>query len=69
MTTSSFFHSECGTELSLWSDLIYCENCGHIPVDLPSEIDSTEITDFLPCLIEADIIAKTDFHGMGIKQI
>jgi hypothetical protein len=69
MTNKSFFHSECGGNLSLWAGLIYCGNCGHIPVDLPPEIDFTEITDFLPYLIEAGIIAESDFHGMALKQI
>jgi len=66
MTNSSILHSECGRELSLWADLIYSETCGHIPIHLTSE---TEITDFLPCLIEADIIAKTDFQGIALNQI
>jgi hypothetical protein len=69
MTNTLFFHSECGGGLSLWADLIYCENCGHIPVDLPPETDSTDITVFLPYLIEADIIAKSDSYGLALKQI
>jgi hypothetical protein len=70
MTNTLFFHSECGGRLSLWADLIYCANCGgSIPVDLPPEMESTDIIEFLPCLMEADIIAITDFHGMALKQI
>ncbi|MFI5304439.1 MAG: hypothetical protein ACHQYP_06540 [Nitrospiria bacterium] len=69
MTYKSFFHSDCGGKLSLWAGLIYCNNCGHIPIDLPPEIDFTDITVFLPHLIEGGIIAKSDFHGIIRKQI
>jgi hypothetical protein len=69
MSNDSYSHADCGGSLSLWADLIYCTNCGHIPVDLASDMASTDITEFLPCLIEAGIIAATDLHGISLKQI
>ena len=69
MTSKSFFHADCGESLSLWGGFVYCARCGHLPLNVNPEIDSTEITDFLPYLIEAGIIAESDFHGIALKQI
>jgi hypothetical protein len=68
MSNDSLFHGDCRGSLSIWAGEIHCVNCGHIPLDVRPEIDSTEIAAFLPNLIEAGIIASTDFHGMALKQ-
>ena len=69
MLNDSLFHDDCGGSLSIWAGEIHCATCGHIPLDLQPDNDLMEITDFLPNLIEAGIIAETDFHGMALKQI
>lgn len=68
MSNDTFFHADCGGRLSIWAGMIYCE-CGHVPLDVNPDMDSTEITDFLPYLIQAGIIAQSDFQGMVLKQI
>ncbi|MBI3605736.1 MAG: hypothetical protein HY202_06905 [Nitrospirae bacterium] len=62
-------HSDCGGRLAISAGMVHCVNCGHLPLNTHPEIDSDDLTFWLPCLEEAGIIAKTDFQGMPHIQI
>lgn len=69
VSENALSHSDCGGSLAISAGMVFCVNCGHLPLDIHPEIDSEDITFWLPCLEEAGIIAKTDIQGMPLTQI
>lgn len=62
-------HAECGSRLSIYAGNVHCDKCGNCPITPGRELESENVIDCLPVLIEEGIVDPMDFTGMKSKTI